>query len=1007
MTTLESGASSAPAGREAGVLFGLGRGKPIGTEFAKGWRYQAPSRPPELSSPRPPKTPSALLPFWQILGSDALPWETEQAANQSLTKTDRNLDQFLHVPEEPVADAKANLDILLTSLSRKKEEVTHEDLDTVFAILSSPFHERDGPDLIRVIQVLTSRSSVGVPWECLAGMLRSSVEQGMTSTAEVVSVFRLIFEHAKDWEYVSRIFVMQLATTDKGALIDVTELIVSAEDHRAKSKSWLGMLRRFHPAVRDARVTSPSWKGLYALLAKHFQPSDQHVVDHFGWLRRSELAQVLFEFYLPTWLAEAERGTQDGHRPPDVAISAARDLLRQSLDPTKEIDAIYEEVTPIDYAGSRGISLPSRAPLNGLTSSSSDSRISPLQVLTRSGKLEIPKARFLLSPEGHYVTDTGAYVDNYAILDLVVLLVRHKIPYARLLDEAFEVYMQTQPNNMTKNLFLKLRNQKNCGIPTTLAEKLMQHFLASGEHAFAFYVFRHTPTLPLLPYADLVIKLIEKGETHGEKIFQMLLRYHPEERIPVGQRAHRRLNITQEHINLIHKVAYAFASSEHLRPRTALRRVWECYRFLRDRRAPLQPLISRALVRAGLSRPLIEYERLSEAQVRYIISIVEKVESPAIAKEVDRIVWDAWELTLRRQWAGPVPPPAKGPEGQGQWYENKRRLWQKSGGRVYMPFETSEPHDDGKSVESNHRNQNNEFVVDSGTAESNMTTDEAPNVTTRTDDFQSSLTEMDEVAEDLPLTWSPAKTQRTTQFTAPMIESTHDTTLSDPSEPSLLGQLEADTIRATTSKQGLMEGNQAPITVFLIPRSASRQETAEVADDYLSFKSLNLERPSTEPTKPEMDEMPDDHLACETVTFNPPSIVPIMSETNDRADDTPIFKTLHLERPSTALSVLETNDVAGGQLSFRTLSFRPPSTDSTKTEMNDGAENKPVYMNLRLARPSALPKMKEVANDQLAVRTLSIGQPSAEYQPSAESTASSRFFDNRPGAFASNGVVRK
>jgi hypothetical protein len=389
------------------------------------------------------------------------------------------------------------------------------------------------------------------------------------------------------------------------------------------------------------------------------------------------------------------------------------------------------------------------------------------------------------------------------------------------------------------------------------------------------------PTLPLLPYADLLLKLIEKGKTHGEKIFEMLLRYHPEERIPIGQREHRRLNINQEHVVLVHNVAYAFASSKHLSPRTAFRRVWECYRFLRDRRAPLQPLISRALVKTGLSRPLTESERLSETQVKYIISVVEQVEGPAIAREVDRIVWDAWEWTLKRQWSHSLPPPAKGPEGQGQRYEKKRRLWQKSGGRVYMPDGTFEPSAGGKSVENKHCDEDSELVADSRKVESRETTDGVQTTTARTAEFQSSLTEMNGVVEDLPPPWGPTNSRRTTQSTTPswpnvnaserMGEATQDIALSEPSEPSLLGQLEADTIRGATSKRWIMDSNQASICMYIIPRSSSRSETKDVADDPPVFKTLDIARPSTEPTTPEMNDVADDQPSQRVLSIARPS----------------------------------------------------------------------------------------------------------------------------------------
>ena len=947
--TLESGVGTVPAGVEAGFLFGFGKGKPIGTEFAKGWKYQAPSRPPEMSPRRSVKSQSALAPFWPMVRSDGLPWESEQEPLQVSSKTDRMVDEFLHVAEELVEDTDPQLDVLLASLGNK-QEVTSEDLDPILAILSSSVQRQDGSDIMRAFQTLIPRKVTGTFWKRFAYMLRSRVIHGSLSTEEVLSIFKLNFDCSENWEFSARRFAKQIAQTDiKGALIDITEYVLSSPNHKAKVKSWLQILRSFHPEIKDGHKTSPSWERLHSILAQHFQPSDQHVLDHFGKLKRSEFAQVLFEFYLPTWLAESEREARVPHVAPHTAIGESerpivpKDVIAGPLDLTQQVDPIDGKATSIDCAEAKAISLPRRAPHENFTSSSSDSRIGALSAWTRAGELKIFKARFLLSSEGHKFSSNGGYTDPYAIVDLVALLARRRIPYTRLLDEVFEVYTQTQSTNITKNFFLKLRSHKECDIPTSLAEKLMQHFLASGEHAFAFYVFRSMPTLPLLPYADLLIKLIENGKTHGEKIFEMLLRYHPDERIPVERRENRRLGIKQEHVDLVHNVAYAFASSKHLSPRTAFRRVWECYRFLRDRRAPLQPLISRALVKAGLSRPLTASARLSETQVKYILSVVEQVEGLAIAKEVDRIVWDAWEWTLRRQWAGSLVPPAKGPEGQGQAYEKKRRLWMKSGGRVYVPRETFESIRDGRSVENNSCDKDDEVVADSRKVESKETTDSAQRMTARTAEIHSSLTEMDTVVDGLPPPRKPINARRTAQFTPFQSnanasetpgEAAHDTALSEPSEPS-----EADVCPGVTSRPN------------------------DLAHDRPVFRTLDTARLSTEPSMSKMNDVADGHPAFRSLDIARSSTEPSTSEMNDVADYRPIPKILGIVRPSTDSTTSSQSIVSGTVRIGKVVRKHRP------LGVNDLADDQPISKTLSVARPSTDSTTSSQSIDFRTVRT--------------------------------------
>jgi hypothetical protein len=753
MTTLQHCSGGAPPGEEVGVLFGFGRrsGPPIGVEFGKGWTYQAPYAPAKLAQQRQAGKQDSPGLYWPMIGSDGSPWALEREEQQVPVMEDARLNEFLHVPEYIVEDTQIPFDVLLDSLT-VKEALFDSDLEPILQVLDMMVKEAGGHNLTRLIETLGPYTISQRTWRRLASIIKAQIIHRNISRDELLTIFKLTLDRTKDWELVSFLFANRVAATNaKDCLLEVLRYIVTSDQHRAKTKTWLLCVRSQHKSIRNGDVLSPSWRRFYGLLAEHFQPSDSHVVHHFGWLKKSELARVLLECYIPGWISQAEGTAQFRDiGPATTGEAVAKETEASQTDPLPvvvEPFTTHLQTTTIDHASTKVIHRSPAASHTEAVGAVSDPQKEAPRARAYEGRLKYLKTQSnrLLGSQENSSRDDGVNAHTFAIVDLVDRLARYQIPYTRLLAEVADIYMETQRNTTTKNFFMELRRRRYCGIPTALAAKLVHHFVAHNEINFAFDVFRSVPTLPLLPYTELLLRLIQQGKTHGAYIFEMLTRFHPEERIPEQRRMHRRLSIKQEHIDLVHEVAYVFASSEHLSPRTAFRRVWECYRFLRDRRAPLRPLISRAFVKAGITRPLKESERLSEEQVKYIISIVHQVEGPAIAKEVDHIVWDAWKWTLERQWSRNSAPPAKGPEGQGQLYENRRRLWMKGGGRIYVPDQAHEHvNEEAKSprIQGNQEGgatDNAESTTADGDSSSSQLTKYEPTT------ILSSLTEMNEV----------------------------------------------------------------------------------------------------------------------------------------------------------------------------------------------------------------------------------------------------------------------
>lgn len=809
MTTLGTGSGVAPTDGEVGVLFGFGnlRGPPIGSEFEKGWKYQAPGAAAILPGVKKAKKESASGRYWPFVGSDGLPWEFEQ--ERQPTEKERRLDEFLRMPEEPSEDTRANFDVLLEPL-HSQEKVSVSDLEPILNFFRWTTDAPSGHHIIQLIDSLSSKEVTRGTWEALTALIGQKAAHNKVASKELTLMFQLILNRTREWQFPSTRLANHIAATTKSeVLVDVLEYIVTSPEHRVKTKKWLYNIHVLYHSTPKSRIRSRSWKRICTLLAKHFQPSEPLVNKHFANMRRSEFARVLLRFYVQSWVAEAEEllHNKEGQVLDygDIKHFSFSDTVHNANSARTVSDPVHQTATPVRYTNVHYIDLLARR--------------------FRAG-------------------------DHYALVELVSYLALHKIPYQRLLDEIFEVYMQTQTNKKTKNLYLKLRERDNVGISTALAGKLVHHFMAAGEYDFAFYAFRKTPTLPLLPFLELPLKLIEQGTTHGAYIFELLNRFNASDRLPPSERRHQRLAIKDEHIDLVHKCAYAFATSEHLRPRTAFRRVWECYRFLRLRQAPIKPLLSRAMVKAGISRPLKESERLSQTQVKYVINVVNKVEGPNVAKELDRLTWEFWGRTLNRQWKQRRRPPAKGPEDQEEWRE-KGQLWTMSGGRRLRPRLGV----DDSLVEVEERDQEGSALTeDEMSMESSTNTQPESDMSLRS---ESSLDEMNEVLSSLhtaPQRTIPAEAPEPANY-APFAEN-------DTGEEERSLQFISFDPRPSTE---YIKDHPKAETVIDVHETASATPSDLARDihppeEYRSFSKVGRDQdpPTTEPSR--STSLPSEHL---------------------------------------------------------------------------------------------------------------------------------------------------
>jgi hypothetical protein len=209
---------------------------------------------------------------------------------------------------------------------------------------------------------------------------------------------------------------------------------------------------------------------------------------------------------------------------------------------------------------------------------------------------------------------------------------RTGVEYEAIAHEVFDICKVKYPTAQSFWYFVTMLDNLELALPTSAAVSLIKHFLAAKRPDFAFSLFKSVPSVAITDVPELPAAYLEhRASTRG--VFEILLRQP--DTVPREWREVHKLMVTPKHIEVVHLVAYDIANAAALRPSQAYRSVWSCYRWLQDRGAPLQPLISRAFVTAGILRPLQELLWIPEQRLDYILSIVEKVEGPEDRDQVE------------------------------------------------------------------------------------------------------------------------------------------------------------------------------------------------------------------------------------------------------------------------------------------------------------------------------------------------------------------------------------
>lgn len=499
---------------------------------------------------------------------------------QQRHEQDARITQFFEIPQDPVETSRASFEAMLTAVP-DAQRITLSDFEPLLTYLTSDTNEPGARLSARLFQWLCGRPASEDCLQSLVSIVKQKLALDTMLEVEAKDILQILHKHMAANEHFVAVATSLPSDWAHRIFLDITrQTLSSPTDQLERVREWLACLRCCDHVRGFGRPTHAGWSEVYAEVSKAYLPSE--LADHFSKLRRRGAAVVLLRHWVPKLAGDspgAFADAQNEKRLSYASVSVGEDNISIL---TAELRQLHEKNRQIDGKGWSG----------------------------------------------------------HPLLDFLQVLEKHRVPYQAILAEILSIYRQAEPASKLRNLVKNLTRYRLIAITPAIATSVIQSFVDSGHVGYAYEIFKAVPSVPLSDFYDLALQLIQSPEMRGSRTFALLTRLTVDDTVPPEERTiHHTMALKQGHVDLIHLVAYAHADCSHVSSRAALRRVWECYRFLKDRHAPLDPLISRAFVKAGISRPLAEGKRPGAKQTAYILEVVSKLEGKNLARKLDELVF--------------------------------------------------------------------------------------------------------------------------------------------------------------------------------------------------------------------------------------------------------------------------------------------------------------------------------------------------------------------------------
>ena len=473
------------------------------------------------------------------------------------------------------------------------------------------------PDVLKLMAALVSfsgQSGSKVMIRYLRQSILSRTEQ-LGPSDQLMPILSIIpdeFFEQMVWE-ASRQFVSSLC-----------DLKITHVDRAERLVCWLDDLRLFRPSILQSDSLFAT--RLYSFLASKFTITE--LGAHLRTLHPADAAVIVLHSWIkPTILEPSEIldvPNSDILNVVSNTTSAAVHHLPLQHPPKVHTRQGFRDKAPFQTFGVKYTM--SRSP----DQSHTHRKIPATRQFVFDTIAATLRERCKPNQKGVYPTRGGAWVH------LFKLLRENKIDYTPWLCDLFQVLKHHKSPVWSYHFFLKLvRNDVK--IPYPVAVDIMRHFIDIKKTQWALDVFnRSESTQWLSEIPELLFALVEsRAAWSSEAIFDLLNRPDYAGALPVNMRSVPTNSLSKERIELVHHVAYAIAKSPLLTSRMAFRQVCGCLNFLRDRGAPLSSLMSRALVHAGVTRPLRDGAWLSTQKFQWILPFVRRLEGDEVADCLD------------------------------------------------------------------------------------------------------------------------------------------------------------------------------------------------------------------------------------------------------------------------------------------------------------------------------------------------------------------------------------
>jgi hypothetical protein len=642
--------SMGPPGGDFGALFGAGAG---GKTIENRWTWKAAGAQPVVTEKN----------------SNGWNWGANSSEPPAKMNMWERWDQHLEEPrsgEELVKESRLAFEELLQN-AEDIEILEVADVSALIDFLASSADEPEAKNVSRLVLWLSGCSISDPAWQAITALICDKLKLASIDNEELHQVIRAlpgVLEWEQDDSSRQRLHETYVAFAE------------SLEGRALSGQSLLqAIFEEVHRTTQDARACSR----LIAMLNKSTSDCD---------------AQVLSNNVAFTLLAIHNSGAKDLTRTellsdletalslvpsaviPEVLRLATRAILDNGLSVWRSkslralawLDCVSPATFTVDHMPIVYAEIAQRLPLYQIAEHFASKHIQSVDIARLLLRVWLPNAGFGNTLHSQFESSNAANsmrslktlqygVRSPSIADLSVVAVefeelckaypddnvwsallkafkRKGVAYDYIVHQILHICKARYEPGTVYRIFMYMLKDCELALPKNVYVSLIEHFLANNENRLAFKIWRASPSIAVTDVPDLPVALL-KDVSFRFSIFDMLLR--EPDTVPMELRDTHKLSVTPGHIEVVHIIAHNVASMDELRPSQAYRSVWALYRWLQDRGAPTKPLISRAIVTAGILRPIKEHIWIPDERLEYILSIVEKVEGVKIREEVEKL----------------------------------------------------------------------------------------------------------------------------------------------------------------------------------------------------------------------------------------------------------------------------------------------------------------------------------------------------------------------------------